>query len=125
VLLDSNQRTRKKIIEALTKDSIPTDKDTCGILLQSMKDMDKQIIDKKRVAIENKNSDVAGLVAEVAARIARMHNGVDPLSNAGKGIIPEPDLTLIPEYIPIPGETEIGITSENFDTFMAVHGKKK
>lgn len=122
-ILENSQQVRKKLVDSLIKGGeMPTDKDDKYILLGALKDMDKQVIDKKRVAIEDKAANTASIVAEAVSKIADMVDG-DPFKRKNAGEKPTTDRSRIPEHIPVPGETDVGITNETFDDFMSEHGK--
>lgn len=122
-ILEHNQKIRMRLVKDLTKDGMPTDKDDKYILLGSLKDMDKQVIDKKRVAIEDKNANIANTVAAAVTKIADLVDGGDPFRRKNAGVIPETEKDKLPDYTPLPGETEVGITNENYESFMLVNGK--
>lgn len=123
-ILMNSQLVRKKLVDELVKDGkVPTDNDSQYVLLSALKDMDKQVIDKRRAAIEDKNTNVAKVVADAVTKIAGMFAGNDPFKRRGVGEIPVVERDRIPEYIPAPGETEIGLTSDNYDGFMSKNGK--
>lgn len=122
-ILEHNQILRKKIVDKIVKNGVPEDQDSQYVLLTTLKDLDKQIIDKKRVAIEDKNSNVANIVAEAVVKIGNIFDNSDPFKRQNYGNIPVINPALIPESHPVIGEMEIGVTSETFDEFMGVHGK--
>lgn len=122
-ILENSQKIRNELVKSIIKDGMPTDKDDKYILLGALKDMDKQVIDKKKVAIEDKNANVAGVIAEAVSKISQLVDGGDPFKRPGSGQIPSLDNTLIPEYSPVDGEMEVGITNDNYDNFMSHNGK--
>lgn len=122
-LLEHNQRLRKKIADTITKNGVPEDGDSQYVLLTTLKDMDKQIIDKKRVAIDDKNANVANIVAEAVIKISNVFDNVDPFKRVSAAAPPVIEHDKIPEYEPVNGEMDIGIVTETFDEFMTVHGK--
>lgn len=122
-ILENSQIVRKKLVDSLIKDGqMPTDTDDKYVLLGALKDMDKQVIDKRRVAIEDKAANSASVVADAVSKISTLLDG-DPFKRKGSGEAPVADDSKIPDYTPVPGETAIGITSETFDDFMGKHGK--
>lgn len=122
-ILEHNQRIRKQIVDKIIEKEIPSDADTQYVLLSALKDMDKQVIDKKRVAIDDKNANVANIVAAAVVKISGLMDGADPFKRQSAGLLPETDLAKLPGYEPLPGELDVGITNETYDDFMGRHGK--
>lgn len=126
-LLELTQTIRKEIITDLTPNGkMPIDNKERLALLATLNDMDKQVVNKKRLSIDSKAADNAQLVADAVTRITDMFDGRDPYKRVdGLGSIPMPDSNLIPECIPVPGETDQDLSNETYDSFEARHAKPK
>ena len=122
-ILENSQRIRKQIVDKIVEKDIPTDADTQYVLLSALKDMDKQVIDKKRVAIEDKNSNVASVVAAAVLKISNLMDGADPFKRQSAGLLPQTEIDRLPGYEALPGELEVGVTNQTYDDFMSVNGK--
>lgn len=123
-ILNENQKIRKEIITTITKYGIPEDKDSQYVLLTTLKDMDKQVVDKKRLSIDDKNSNIALTVAKAVNTITELFEHEDPFKRQSNGVVPILDKEKVPEYTPALGEMEQGISNETYENFMSIHGKK-
>ena len=116
-ILDYVHTKRTEIITSLTKSGVPSDVDTLRVLITALKDMDSQAINKKRIRVEEKTSD---LQAQSAALIARVLMSTDTKININNihNVMPS-----LPKDIPAPmlvdGEIDIFPTEITYDTFIS------
>lgn len=112
--LDYTQGLRKRLVDEMTKESLPIDKDNRLLLLSSLNDIDKQVLMLKKIASDEKTADtdrkVALMIAKYNTKATR-----DQFAGNGEGVIPEPNLDPLS---PLEGETEIGLSSEDVTAFL-------
>ena len=104
-LLNKTMDIREKIVDQMASAGLPTKAHELLALNAVMNDMDKQVMDKVKLRVEqeeddNKNKTVA-MVAEILGRIDS-NRGYIPMSNK--------DINLPDKYLPndiVPGETDI------------------
>lgn len=134
--LEKTQNIREKIIDALSAETIDIlnvakDKDLSKIILTSMKDMDSQILARKKIEVETKaNETNAAMIAQIARQMAennyRANGSTDYIAdNSGAaGRIPVPDLTRFSGVEPVEGEMVQEENNTDVDSFMSIHSKK-
>ena len=125
IILLEKKQFRKRIIKEITETKIPTEVNELYVLLTAMKDMDKQVMDKRKINIDSKNSEMATVVADAVSNISKVLNSSDPLSRENAGNIPITEKDRLPDYVPVPGETDIGTSTETYDVFMSKNKKSK
>src|SRR5574343_533771 len=114
--LDYTQGIRKRLVDELTKDHLPVDKDSRITLLATLSDMDKQTLTMKKINTDDKN---AGIDRKVSLLLAKYNASAtrDQFAHSGDGgEIPDPNLD--PLDAVAEGEMAIGISSENVQSFM-------
>lgn len=126
-VLRFTQQTRKGLVDALTNEgkAIPADNKDRMILLETLKHMDQQSLTKKRLVGDAKNAESDRAAALIALRLFQQIGTKNPFEkrDAEPGrVIDMPD-TLLENVEPVPGEMEIGLSSETYDTFTASRGE--
>jgi len=116
------QRKRLALVEKLTGDGqgVPDDPKAQNIMLAALADMDKQTLGLKKIGSKEK---ISAADREAAALLARMYGkvgGQDLLaSDAPRSeAMPTLDDAQLPPLELVPGETEIGTVSEDYDSFI-------
>lgn len=111
------QGTRKALIKHMTKEGFPEDVKEQRNLLAALKDMDAQALSKKRISVEKESADTDAIVASALLEISKRVGNTNPFEGnrespilIDNSAIPKPDL--------VPGETEIGVTTETYETFI-------
>ena len=121
-VLQYSQSVRMQLSNALTRDgrSIPTDDETCRLLLTTLKDMDMQSLGNKRLGVASDVADSDRVAANALKSISRNFGNSDPFtSDALGGSGANIDPTLIATAVLVPGEKSIGTSNESYETFMA------
>jgi len=117
--LQLTQRVRRKLLRQMVSEGkLPEEPKSQQVLLAALKDMDKQVVDKKRLTIESKNTDNAAQIARMAEAITDKLGGSDIFKRAGTGNVPSTQEALLPKYEPVPGEMETNMSGENYNSFV-------
>lgn len=123
-LLKDTQMVRLGIVNALTKKGqcVPDDLKEMSMLLETIRDIDKTIIAKKKIVADvnkgNSDREAMLIMASVLKNTSLIDNPLRNVNNTS-GKLLEPDDSQIPKVIPFTGETDIGISSETYDEFNA------
>ena len=120
-VLDFVQGKRREMVDKLTEQGVPTDKDGGYLLLSALKDMSTTALGKKRIKTDEKiganQAAAAGLIAQVLSKTRTLKpyevdGGVaDRVAPELGGDLPTPEL--------IPGEMDTNPPQLSYDTFMA------
>lgn len=113
---------RKEIVKAMTADGVPKDNADISLLLGALKDMDQSALTRKRIKSEEKVANLEAQSAElfstllVKGQIKGLYE-TDVIENRVIPVLGDdmPPLTLVP------GETDVGVSVETYDTFMERH----
>ena len=119
-VLRFTQSQRKRFLDELIKDGLPKDTDGQRLFLDTLNDMDRTALGKKRVGAAEKLAASDQLVADAVLAISRKFEGRDPHRVDGPGTIIEHEIRedrLLPRDV-VDGDTHIGIESNNFDDFV-------
>lgn len=121
-ILRLTQGQRKKLLDHYTKDGIPNSLEEQQALMSVLADMDRTALGNKRIKTDEKLSGTNELVAHAIADVIKHFGGRNPFENAESGIVidqlPTPDTKLLPQVSPVPGEMNVGLESNDFNTFI-------
>lgn len=126
--LNYTQTIRFRVVEDLVAGGkIPNDPKDRAQLLATLDGMDRQVLTKQKIKIEEKAADADRLAAQVLATVVAQTKGRSPFERPvieGEVIqrqltAPALDTSKIPKFTPVPGETDVGIADMNCETFMA------
>lgn len=118
-VLNYTQDIRKRFVDEIVKDKLPVDdKGTAGLMLQALADMDRTAIGKKKIVIEQGQSESDRMVANALAQLAQNPNLPDLFSAHGKGVIIDADVSRLPQIDHVPGQDAVGIEDRNYDGFI-------
>ena len=118
-LLDFTQRTRKALIEKFTRNGMPGDVKEASVILGALADIDRQVIGKKRLKIDEEAMRGG---AAIAFNVAQVLRGITnkPTTDGIESNRSTPVLgSEIPDPALIPGETDIAPIQVDYDTFQA------
>lgn len=114
LLLERVQSIRTTIINDLTVDGIPSNKDDRAFLLETMKDVDKSIMGKAKIKVADKtgeqNANSAKMIAEILSRHSARPNQV-------RNQLPVLDPSIVITDL-VEGETTMGIDAINYDELL-------
>lgn len=115
------QGLRQRVVEQLTNQNqqIPSDEKQVNLLLRTLSEMDNTVIQKKRLKIDEKASELTATMIEAAAK--RLHRELyqQPVAVI-EGVVQPPKLdeSILPPLELVEGETEIGYQTDTYDNFM-------
>lgn len=93
------------------------------VLLKALSDIDKVALNKKKLGIAEKGAENDRLVASAVVRMFKDDGSTDPFlkENAAKGrkAYEADDAQRLPEVTFVEGETEVGVSSENYSEFTS------
>lgn len=133
--LERTQEIREKIISVLAGEPLDLsanakDKDHAKTLLTVMKDMDDQILKRKKLMVDEKNTEtnaamIAAIAREMSVNSARQNGTSDHLSTDNEtGTVPVPDESRFHGAEPAKNEMVQEENNTDIDSFMAIHGKQ-
>ena len=132
-VLQFTQSKRKLIVDAvMINGQVPADNKERYVLLMALSDMDKQAVNIKKIGAKERSGEADRQAAMVIARMNTQLDGRDPFKRQPiegsftRVSAPVLDDSSLPALELAPGETEIGISHENYDSFIArVEGKEE
>jgi ABC-type antimicrobial peptide transport system ATPase subunit len=112
---------RRDIVNTLTAKGVPDDPDVIKILLTTLKDMDSQTINRKRIKVDEKTNDVQAQSAAVIAKILSSMTNVTANAtldiSAEYRVIPSlPDSIAAP--VLVAGETDLIAATLTYGEFL-------
>lgn len=133
--LERTQEIREKIIHALAGEPLDLlanakDKDHAKTLLTVMKDMDDQILKRKKLTVDEKNTEtnaavIAAIAREISVNSAKVRGTSDHLSvDSELGTVPVPDESRFNGAEPADKEMIQEENNTDIDSFLAIHGKQ-
>lgn len=128
-LLRFTQRTRKRLIDDMTKGDMPSDNKDRMVLLTALADMDRTALGNKKIGAAEQIAESDRIAAQAIARMNRMFGNNDNFAIAEEipdyieGVSrriqgPELDLELVPDITVAPGEMDQGLSAMTYDEFM-------
>lgn len=128
-ILDTTQALRLSIINSLTEGGkrVPDDLKIIYAIKDVALDMDRAVLAKKKIAADvnkgNADRESALIMARILGKTSLVNN---PLrSNVEVVDALEHDDSLLPHVVPFAGETELGISGETYNDFVARVEKDK
>lgn len=122
-VLKLTQSTRYKLVNAITAEGMPVDKGDRMVLLTALADMDRTALGNKKIGAKDKNTAAVLLAAQIFERLSNQFGNRSPFeapnSDVSDDAIPVLSAEALPESEIGQGETEIGISQENYDEFMS------
>lgn len=121
--LSYTQRMRHRMIEEMTDygKTVPSDNKDRNTMLAALADMDKQTLGLKKIGSKEKMSAADREAASLLARMLNRMGGQDLLSSEvdeTRAVPSLDEITLAPLEV-VPGETDIGTITEDYDSFIA------
>lgn len=124
-ILAFTQRTRKQLVDHMTSEGMPNKPREQEVLLTALSDMDRTVHTNKKIGVSEKQLGAGLLVAKALEDITNHFGNRNPFEN-GNVIDGESTEQLpqqfndgsLPEVEPVPGEMDIGISTEKFETFV-------
>lgn len=118
-LLQYSQKVRLGFVRHVTAQgtAMPDDPKLCTVMLKALSDIDKQVISKKRLVVEEKgNAENAHAISEMASKILQIaQTQATPTPSVPREIVL--DETGMEPLKVVEGETTVGLANENWDGF--------
>lgn len=119
------QSIRKRFIDDLTQagTAIPADKDERFLLLEVMKDTDRTALSKLKIKSDESIANQNQLAATTIAKINSHFGSKNPFEDTESNVVMDVTKVTVPDsagspLVLVPGATDIGVATTNFETFM-------
>lgn len=117
-ILALTQRHRQALLNHLLASGFPDDAKTQTVLLTALADMDRTALGNKRIQSGERMLHADALVNRAIATIVQQYGKGVPFQSAQPGVIPEIEMHQLPDVNPVPGETDIGLSEENYESLV-------
>lgn len=121
VVIKFTQKVRKKLVDVIIQDGMPVTTDDRAQLLTALDGLSKTAIQNKRLGVEeasNENTKAAQLaVSKLLGAFGEMNPFLKTIPTVNSA--PTPALDQLPVVEVVPGEVEVGVQQNNFNTFIA------
>lgn len=118
-VLAYTQRIRRNFVDELIVNKLPVDdKVTAGLMLQTLHDMDRTALGKKKIVIEQGQSESDRIVAQALAELSKNPNLGNVFNNNNSGITIDADLSRLPIIEHVPGQDAVGLEDRTYDAFI-------
>lgn len=118
-ILRYTQGIRKRFIDEQIQNGFSDDIKAQTILLTALADADRTALSNKKIGASEKVAASDRMVALAIARLRGQLGEVDPFEINEDGKVPTIDLNELPPTNAVPGETDIGISNENYAQLIA------
>lgn len=121
------QGIRKRLINDMTANGMPSEKGDRMVLLAALGDMDRTALANKKIGSQERQGAADRQAAFIIQKLANQNFNTPSGSPFEKPtiegeytrVLPELDVSGLPELTLAPGETQIGIATRNFEEFMS------
>lgn len=114
------QNIRRKMVTTLTpNEQAPTNKEDQQVLLQTLRDMDSQNIQRLRVKVEEKTGGAIANLSSMVSSVLREinpNNFTIPSNSASTPVIALPNE--VEKAVPVPGEMDIDPPQGDYNNFI-------
>lgn len=119
-ILRYTQRKRREFVEEITNDGFPVERGDQAVMLTALSDMDRAALGNKRIGANERLAAADALVAQAINTLSNRFGSENPFEGGGgQSSSATPDVGRLPEANAVPGETDIGISNETFETLVA------
>lgn len=118
-IMQFTQGARKKFIHEIAKDDFPQDTKTQIVFLKALSDMDKAALGNKKIGAAERQTASDALVAKAIIEISNKFGERHPFEVDDEGKLPVIEHELLPPANPVPGETDIGLSSDNYESLVS------
>lgn len=113
-VLSYTQRKRKAFLEHLLNEGFPEDTKTQTVLLTALADMDRTALGNKRIQSGERVLQADALVSKAILTISQRYGSQVPFQTSQQGRIPDIDTAKLPSANPVPGETDVGLSTQSY-----------
>jgi hypothetical protein len=118
-LIAGNQNIRQLLVREMIANGIPTDNKERYLLLTALGDSDRTALAQKKIGSTEKQGAADRQAALMIAEMAKRYGSASPFQAPGQlGRIPVIQAGQLDGVELVPGETDIGTSSETYDSFM-------
>ena len=122
-ILAFTQRKRKELVNHITSEGMPSDPKDRATLLQALSDMDTTAVNNKKLGAQQKTAEADRVASMAIERFFDSMGNRNPFKGNAEGIDPATvvrsvDENQLPSPDAAPGETDTGISNENYESFM-------
>lgn len=125
-IVSYTQRTRKRLVDHITGcgNNMPSDKGEQMVLLAALGDMDRTALGKMKIGAKERQGNADREAAMIIAKLGATYGSKSPFERKDdviEGEVVEPpklEDSNLPPLMVVPGETEVGLSTENYDQFM-------
>lgn len=120
-ILRYTQRKRRAFVEKITEGGFPEDAKDRTVMLAALADMDRAALGNKRIGANERLAAADALVAHAISELSNKFGSVNPFEGGQtlEGAVQHPDPSRLPNVTPVPGETDIGLSNETFETLVS------
>lgn len=117
------RRIRREFIDGATSGGMPVDPKDRAAVLQAMADMDRAALANKRITKDEQIANTQANAANLLAQMFGQSGNRDPfaagetIEGTAEEVLPEVPDRLIEDAEFVEGESEIGISRENYEEF--------
>jgi len=114
VRLELAQKLREDYISAIAKDGMPETKDDQNFFIKLLDGMDRAVLAKSKIKIEEKNSRTAEESTKLIADVLSKHRASTGVARNNTPVLPD---TIVVTDV-VDGELDQGISELTYDEFM-------
>jgi len=112
--LELAQKLREDYISAIAKDGMPETKDDQNFFIKLLDGMDRAVLTKSKIKIEEKNSRTAEQSTKLIADVLSKHRASTGVARSNAPVLP--DTVVVTDVVD--GELDQGISKLTYDEFM-------
>lgn len=125
-IVSFTQRTRKKLVDQITGSgqNMPSEKGDQLVLLTALTDMDRTALGKMKIGAKERQGAADREAAAIIAKMFGTFGSSSPFEKKGELIegtpvrAPQLEDSSLPPLTTVPGETDVGLSTENYEQFM-------
>ena len=117
-VLDYTQKVRRVIVKEMTKDGLPADNETIGMVLNTLNSMDRTSLSRMKIGVEQSSVDNDSRIIDMANRL-RDYDVKPSDRQVTREELPDIDLSLIPAGNFTQEQMKIGIIDTTAADFIA------
>lgn len=123
--IDFAQSMRKEMVTQLMQTGLPVDNNDRNTILRALEGMTSTALSNKRLKTDKEISSEQAKAKAILGEVFKMVGNKNPFvaENTQDRKLEIPD-RLVDDFTPVPGEMDIGVSPENFESFADKYGLK-
>lgn len=117
-VLDYTQKVRRVIVREMTKDGLPADNETIGVVLNTLNSMDRTSLGRMKIGVEQSSVDNDSRIIDMANRL-RDYDVKPTDRQVTREELPDIDVSLLPTINFTKEQMKIGIVDTTAADFIA------